>query len=55
MNRLYPWGKGTYTVSLGKEKPSENYSESPIVENGEIILAFGMLIMSVFLFLMRRR
>ncbi|OUA67371.1 class C sortase [Bacillus thuringiensis] len=39
----------------GKGKSSENHSESPIVENWEIILAIGILIMSIFLFLMRRR
>ncbi|MBE5107541.1 class C sortase [Bacillus thuringiensis] len=38
-----------------KENSRENRSESPIVERWEIIVVIGILVSSIFLFLMRRR
>ncbi|PFV82861.1 class C sortase [Bacillus sp. AFS059628] len=54
-HRLLVRGHRIPYEATGKEKPSENLSESPIVENWEIIAAISILIMSVFLFLKRRR
>ncbi|MRD38254.1 class C sortase [Bacillus thuringiensis] len=39
----------------GKGKPSENHSESPIVENWEIITAIGILLIGLILILMKRK
>ncbi|WP_420685891.1 class C sortase [Bacillus cereus] len=38
-----------------KGKPSENHSESPIVENWEIITAIGILFIGLILILMKRK
>ncbi|MGK8833556.1 class C sortase [Bacillus paranthracis] len=54
-HRLLVRGHRVPYEATGNEKPSENRSEFPIVEKWGIIVVIGILIMSVFLFLMRRR
>ncbi|KXO04346.1 sortase [Bacillus thuringiensis] len=54
-HRLLVRGHRVPYEATENEKPSENRSEFPIVEKWGIIVVIGILIMSVFLFLMRRR
>lgn len=54
-HRLLVRGHRIPYEATGKEKPSENRSESPFVENWEIIAAIGILFIGVVLILMKRR
>ncbi|PKJ52585.1 class C sortase [Bacillus sp. SN10] len=54
-HRLLVRGHRIPYESIGKEKSSGSRSESPLLENWELIAVIGILIICVFLFLMRRR